>query len=76
MPGELLKGKPVADKIKESLKNDIATFKTKPKLVAFQIGENPASEVYVKNQIKLAESLGIEYELKNGKLEFKEQQWL
>ena len=64
MPGELLKGKPVADKIKESLKNDIATFKTKPKLVAFQIGENPASEVYVKNQIKLAESLGIEYELK------------
>ncbi|MDD5428982.1 MAG: bifunctional 5,10-methylenetetrahydrofolate dehydrogenase/5,10-methenyltetrahydrofolate cyclohydrolase, partial [Candidatus Omnitrophica bacterium] len=35
-----------------------------PKLLALQIGENASSAVYVKAQKKVAESLGIEYELK------------
>ncbi len=61
---ELLKGKPLADKIKENLKSQISKFTSAPKLVALQIGENQASEVYVKNQKKQAELLGIEYELK------------
>jgi len=64
MSGELLKGKPIADKIKEDLKGQIASFKKKPKLLALQIGENPASQVYTRNQMKQAELLGIEYELK------------
>ena len=37
---ELLKGKPIADKIKEDLKTQIASFKDAPKLIALQIGEN------------------------------------
>ncbi len=61
---ELLKGKPIADKIKENLKSQISKFTSAPKLVALQIGENQASEVYIKNQKKQAELLGIEYELK------------
>ena len=64
---ELLKGKPIADKIKEDLKKEIEDLKSKfgksPKLVAVQIGENSASAVYLKAQIKNAENLGIEYVL-------------
>jgi methylenetetrahydrofolate dehydrogenase (NADP+)/methenyltetrahydrofolate cyclohydrolase len=67
MPAELLKGKPIADKIKEEIKSEIAVLKSKtgavPKLVAVQIGENPASEVYLKAQKNNAESLGIDYVL-------------
>ena len=67
MSAELLKGKPIADKIKEDLKKEIEDLKFKfgksPKLVAVQIGENSASAVYLKAQIKNAENLGIEYVL-------------
>ncbi|MFH1621653.1 MAG: bifunctional 5,10-methylenetetrahydrofolate dehydrogenase/5,10-methenyltetrahydrofolate cyclohydrolase [Candidatus Omnitrophota bacterium] len=67
MPAELLKGKPIADKIKEELKNEIDSLKSKtgavPKLVAVQIGENSASEVYLKAQKNNAEKLGIQYVL-------------
>ncbi|MDD5005222.1 MAG: bifunctional 5,10-methylenetetrahydrofolate dehydrogenase/5,10-methenyltetrahydrofolate cyclohydrolase [Candidatus Omnitrophica bacterium] len=66
---ELLKGKPIADKIKEDLKKEIEGLKSKtgssPKLVAVQIGENASSAVYLKAQKNTAESLGIEYILNN-----------
>jgi methylenetetrahydrofolate dehydrogenase (NADP+)/methenyltetrahydrofolate cyclohydrolase len=65
---ELLKGKPIADKITEDLKKEIESLKAKlglsPKLVALQIGENVASEVYLKAQTTTAQDLGIEYILK------------
>ena len=67
MAGQLLKGKPIADAIKEGLKKQIEALKAKtggsPKLVALQIGENPASAVYLKSQKTTAEQLGIEYVL-------------
>jgi methylenetetrahydrofolate dehydrogenase (NADP+)/methenyltetrahydrofolate cyclohydrolase len=64
---ELLKGKPIADKIKEDLKKEIGSLKNKigsPRLVALQIGDNPSSEVYLKAQSNTALDLGIEYVLK------------
>jgi methylenetetrahydrofolate dehydrogenase (NADP+)/methenyltetrahydrofolate cyclohydrolase len=65
---ELLKGKPIADKIKEELKKEVESLKqstgSSPRLVALQIGENASSEVYLKAQVNTAESLGIEYILK------------
>jgi methylenetetrahydrofolate dehydrogenase (NADP+)/methenyltetrahydrofolate cyclohydrolase len=64
MSAELLKGKDIAAKIKESLRAEIESLKQKPKLVSIQVGENAASAVYIKSQIKTAENLGIEYELK------------
>lgn len=68
MSAALLEGKPIADKIKEELKKELESLKSKykktPKLAAIQIGENPSSAVYIKSQKKTAESLGIEYELK------------
>jgi len=59
----LLKGKDLADKIKNNLIDEISKFKTKPKLAAVEIGENQASEVYIINQKKQADLLGIAYEL-------------
>ena len=53
MPAKLLEGKSVALKIKENIKAEIETLKTKygfgPKLVSVQVGENAASEVYLKS---------------------------
>ncbi|MDP2981463.1 MAG: bifunctional 5,10-methylenetetrahydrofolate dehydrogenase/5,10-methenyltetrahydrofolate cyclohydrolase [Candidatus Omnitrophota bacterium] len=68
MPAKLLEGKGVALKIKENIKLEIESLKSKyglvPKLVSVQVGENPASEIYIKSQEKTAKGLGITYELK------------
>ena len=68
MPAKLLEGKSVALKIKENIKLEIESLKTKygagPKLVSVQVGENPASEIYIKSQEKTAKDLGVTYELK------------
>lgn len=68
MSAKLLEGKPLADKIKASIQTELGTLRSKyarsPKLVAVQIGENASSQVYVKNQKKAAEALGITYDLK------------
>ncbi|MDD5291788.1 MAG: bifunctional 5,10-methylenetetrahydrofolate dehydrogenase/5,10-methenyltetrahydrofolate cyclohydrolase [Candidatus Omnitrophica bacterium] len=65
---ELLKGKPIADKIKEEIKNEVESLKKdtglSPRLMALQIGENASSEVYLKAQVNTAQGLGIEYILK------------
>ncbi|MFH1854745.1 MAG: bifunctional 5,10-methylenetetrahydrofolate dehydrogenase/5,10-methenyltetrahydrofolate cyclohydrolase [Candidatus Omnitrophota bacterium] len=65
MAAKLLDGKVLAAKIKEGLMKEIDLLKTKhkksPKLVSVQVGENPASEVYLRSQKKNAEELGIGY---------------
>ncbi len=60
---KLLEGKPIAEKIKEEIKQQIQSLKNKPVLASVQIGDNAGAEVYVKSQKKTAESLGIEYQL-------------
>ena len=66
---KLLEGKPIAEKIRALLEAEIRQLKAEhglhPKLVALQIGENTVSEVYIRNQKKTAESLGINYELRS-----------
>ena len=47
---------------KEELKKEIATFERAPKLCVIQVGEDPASAVYVRNKQKTCEELGIEFE--------------
>lgn len=68
MAAVLLEGKTVAEGLKAKVRSEVAALKAKhgrsPKLLALQIGENASSAVYVKAQAKVAESLGIEYELK------------
>lgn len=60
---KLLEGKPIAEKIKEQIKQQIQTLKLKPVLASIQVGENPGAEAYVKSQQKVAKDLGIDYQL-------------
>ena len=67
MSAILLDGEKLAAKIKEGLQKEIEALKSKgvaPRLVAVQLGENPASRVYIKQQKKACEDMGITYELK------------
>src|SRR3990167_4110365 len=68
MAAVLLEGKMIAEALKAKIRLEVEALKAKhkraPKLVALQLGENASSAVYVKAQKKVAESLGIEYELK------------
>jgi len=67
MPAKLLDGEALAAKIKRTLKKDIAGLKKSnivPHLVAVQVGENPASRVYTRQQQKSCEEMGVVYELK------------
>lgn len=59
----ILDGKQVAEARKEKLRPQIAkltqTLGRSPCLVVVLVGENPASQVYVKNKMKACESVGI-----------------
>jgi len=60
---KLLEGKPIAERIKEDIKQQIQALNLKPVLASIQVGENPGAEAYVKSQQKTAQNLGIEYQL-------------
>lgn len=55
----ILDGKKLRDKIFEDLKEKIDKMKKKPTLAVILVGENPASQIYVRNKKKTAEKLGI-----------------
>jgi len=56
---KLLNGKELADKIKEEVKIKVEKMMVKPSLAVIQVGDNPASSVYVKNKEKACEYCGI-----------------
>ncbi|EDP73050.1 bifunctional 5,10-methylenetetrahydrofolate dehydrogenase/5,10-methenyltetrahydrofolate cyclohydrolase, partial [Hydrogenivirga sp. 128-5-R1-1] len=59
----ILDGKKVAQKIKNELKNEIKKYTSKglrnPSLAVILVGNDPASEVYVRNKRKACEEVGI-----------------
>jgi methylenetetrahydrofolate dehydrogenase (NADP+)/methenyltetrahydrofolate cyclohydrolase len=59
----LLEGKPLAEKIKAQILQDIQALKLPPVLASVQVGESAGAAAYVKSQQKLAQALGIEYQL-------------
>jgi len=66
MPAEIIDGNKIAEKIKEEVKNKLEELKRKgiqPKLAAVQVGENPASKIYINQQKKSCEEIGILYKL-------------
>ncbi len=65
MPAKLLEGKPLAEKIKESIKKEVESLGAKPVLASIQVGENAPAAAYVNSQKKAAEALGIVYQLHN-----------
>lgn len=58
---DLLDGKVVKAKLLEDLKDKINKLDTKLGLTVIQIGEDPASSVYVRQKNKMAESLGFNF---------------
>jgi methylenetetrahydrofolate dehydrogenase (NADP+)/methenyltetrahydrofolate cyclohydrolase len=62
MAAAILDGKKVRDEILERLKPRIEALRTKsrpPGLAVVLVGDNPASEIYVRNKVKASEELGI-----------------
>ncbi len=49
----------MAAKLREELKIKIEALEHKPGLAVVLVGEDPASQIYVRNKIKACEELGI-----------------
>lgn len=60
---DLLDGKKVSQHVKEQLKSKVLKFQEKtgatPCLVVILVGEDPASQVYVRNKVKACEQVGF-----------------
>ncbi len=63
MSAEIISGKAVAEKMREEFKQEIAELKEKhgitPGLAVVLVGEDPASQVYVKNKGIACEKVGV-----------------
>ena len=62
MAARILDGNKIRDQIKSELAGQIATLKAagiRPGLAAVLVGDNPASEIYVRNKVKTCQSLGL-----------------
>lgn len=65
--GTLIKGKPVADKIKEELKSEIKELKVKgiiPKLAIIRVGDDPGDMAYERGAIKAMVGINIETDVR------------
>lgn len=66
MTAQLIDGDALAKRIKDELTKEVETLKQKgkaPHLLAVQVGENPASQVYIRSQAKTCEEIGLKYTL-------------
>lgn len=55
----ILDGKLTAEKIRSKLKKEVTGLKITPHLAVILVGNNPSSEIYVKNKQKYATEIGI-----------------
>lgn len=66
MTAELIKGMPIANKIREEIMARVEELKSKgitPKLAVIMVGDDEASVVYARSKEKVGAKLGIEVEL-------------
>lgn len=62
---EIIDGKQLAKKTREKLKYEVEDLKKKgiqPKLAVIMVGDNSASQIYVRNKSKACNDVGIEFE--------------
>jgi methylenetetrahydrofolate dehydrogenase (NADP+)/methenyltetrahydrofolate cyclohydrolase len=59
MPGQILDGKKINAEILSELPARIAKLKRPPALAVVLVGDNPASQIYVRSKIKACHDLGI-----------------
>ena len=68
MTARIIDGEAVAAEITKQVVADVETLAKagrRPRLVAVQVGENPASKIYTNMQAKNCQAAGIEYDLLN-----------
>ncbi len=63
MSAKILAGKTIRDRILSDLAVRVEKLKQKPTLAIVLVGEDPASEVYVREKEKAAASIGIDFQL-------------
>ncbi|MFW6282909.1 MAG: bifunctional 5,10-methylenetetrahydrofolate dehydrogenase/5,10-methenyltetrahydrofolate cyclohydrolase [Minisyncoccales bacterium] len=59
MSAKIIDGKKLAQKLLDQAKKDVEKMDPKPKLVVIQVGDDPASTVYVNNKKKACEKIGL-----------------
>lgn len=67
MPAQIIDGKAIARTVEQELAPRIEALARRglrPRLVAVRVGEDPASEIYVRNKAKKAEELGLAGEVR------------
>ena len=67
MAAQLLEGDALAEKFRQEVAKDVENLKRKgrpPSLVAVQVGDPPASRMYVRKQRQSCEEMGMSYTLK------------
>lgn len=57
--GKLIDGKEISTNIKEEIKNEVKTFMIKPCLAIIQVGDDEASNIYVKAKERACNETGI-----------------
>ena len=65
MPARILNGNRIRDQILLEVENEVETLAARgirPGLAAVRVGDDPASEIYVRNKIKACEKVGIHSE--------------
>lgn len=70
----IIDGKQVAENITTELTKKVSTMSEKPHLVVIQIGENPASNIYVNLKKKKAELIGIKSTVLNYSEEISQEE--
>lgn len=58
---EILDGKKIKDEILDELRNEVNNMQEKPTLVVVQVGNNEASNVYIKQKAKMARYVGYQF---------------
>ncbi len=79
MSAFIIDGKKISEEIKMEIKAEVEKLKQRniiPKLVAVLVGDNPASQVYVRNKGKMCLEVGMESETMNLPADTTEQKLL
>jgi methylenetetrahydrofolate dehydrogenase (NADP+)/methenyltetrahydrofolate cyclohydrolase len=59
MPADVIDGKRIAAQVEAEVRQALEKLRFKPGLVAVRVGNDPASEVYVRNKARKAKELGL-----------------
>ena len=68
MTAKLIDGNALAERLKDELTQEVRTLKERgkdPHLVAVQVGEDAASQVYLRSQSRACEGIGLRYTLES-----------